>query len=255
MIKAIFKSILGRYGYALVKRERTKLSTSMRKVLSQVSRLGFCPATVIDVGVASGTPALYETFPNAFHLMIEPVDEFANAVRSLLRLYKGKFILAAASSTDGEIEIHVHTEHLEGSSTLHEQMGAEFDGVTRKVKAVTLDKVVTEEALKGPYLLKVDVQGAELHVLDGAQRVLADTDLVLLEVSLFEFLKGSAQFFDVVLYMKDHGFVVYDIYGLAQRPLDGALGQCDVAFVKEHGMFRRDHCYATANQWSKFTSS
>lgn len=255
MIKSIIKAILGRYGYTLVKSKRTTLSKSMSDVLSHVSRLGFCPATVIDVGVASGTPALYETFPNAFHLMIEPVDEFAKDIRSLLRLYKGKVIFAAASSADGEIEIHVHTEHLEGSSTLHEQMGAEFDGVTRKVKAITIDKVVAEEDLKGPYLIKVDVQGAELDVLDGAKRVLADTDLVLLEVSFFKFLKGSPQFFDVVLYMKDQGFIVYDIYGLAKRPLDGALGQCDVAFVKDHGMFRKDHSYATADQWNKLTSS
>ena len=147
--------------------------------------------------------------------------------------------------------MHVHTEHLDGSSTLQEQMGAEFDGVARTVKAVTIDKVVADEGLEGPYLLKVDVQGAELEALDGARRVLADTELVLLEVSLFEFLRGSPQFFDVVSYMNDRGFVVYDIYGETSRPLDGALGQCDLAFVKSHGMFRNDHRYATADQWSR----
>lgn len=255
MIKSIIKSILGRYGYTLVKNEQSTLSKSMSYVLSHVSRLGFNPATVIDVGVASGTHALYETFPNAFHLMIEPLEEFTEDIRLLLSSYKGKVIFAAASSTDGEIEINVHTEHLEGSSTLHEQMGAEFDGVKRKVKAITLDKVIAEEGLIGPYLIKVDVQGAELDVLDGAKRVLADTELLLLEVSLFEFLRGSPQFFDIVLYMKNQGFVVYDIYAGVNRPFDGALGQCDIAFVKEQGMFRENHCYATADQWNKITSS
>jgi hypothetical protein len=30
------------------------------------------PATIIDVGVASGTPELYAAFPNAFLLLVDP---------------------------------------------------------------------------------------------------------------------------------------------------------------------------------------
>lgn len=247
----MIKSTLERHGYTLIKKEQTTLHKSMSDVLQHVSRLGFHPLTVIDVGVATGTPALYNTFPQAFHLMIEPVDEFAKDILLLLKSYKGKAIFAAASSSDGEIEIHVHPEHLEGSSIRNEQMGAEFDGITRKVKAVTIDKIIAEEGLESPYLIKVDVQGAELDVLAGARRVLLDTELVLLEVSLFQFLKGAPQFFDVISYMKEIGFAVYDIYGGANRPLDGALGQCDVAFVKDNGMFRKNHCYATADQWNQ----
>jgi hypothetical protein len=44
--------------------------------------------------------------------------------------------------------------------------------------------------------------------------------------------------------MKDRGFVVYDICGFVQRPLDGALAQVDLAFVKENGHFRKCHDYA-----------
>ena len=34
------------------------------------------PNTVIDVDVAYGTQALYELFPNARHILIEPIEEF-----------------------------------------------------------------------------------------------------------------------------------------------------------------------------------
>ena len=54
--------------------------------------------------------------------------------------------------------------------------------------------------------------------------------------------------------MKNLGFVVYDIFGEQFRPLDGALGQIDMAFVKERGIFRTDHAYATAEQWDMFTT-
>jgi hypothetical protein len=50
-------------------------------------------------------------------------------------------------------------------------------------------------------------------------------------------------------------FVAYDLCGMHARPLDGALGQCDMAFVKQQGMFRGDHRYATDEQWKKLTES
>ena len=47
---------------------------------------------------------------------------------------------------------------------------------------VALANVVATHALPGPYVLKADVEGAELHVLARASAVLAQTELVLLEV-------------------------------------------------------------------------
>ena len=100
----------------------------------------------------------------------------------------------------------------------------------------------------GPYLVKVDVQGAELAVLRGAQKALLHTDVVLLEVSLLGMLLGGPQLFDVVSAMKQFGFVVYDIWGFNYRPFDGALCQIDMAFVREHGPFRKHDVFATPEQ-------
>ena len=59
---------------------------------------------------------------------------------------------------------------------------------------------------------------------------------MLLEVSLFQFYQGGPQFFEVVKFMKDLGFVVYDFFDAHHRLIDGALAQLDVAFVKESGL-------------------
>jgi hypothetical protein len=48
--------------------------------------------------------------------------------------------------------------------------------------------------------------------------------------------------------MKSHGFVAYDVFGFQYRPLDNALSQADIAFVREGGSFRQHHYYATRNQ-------
>ena len=108
---------------------------------------------------------------------------------------------------------------------------------------VAIDDVCEEKGLMAPYLIKVDVQGGELEVLSGASRSLSDAEVVILEVSLFEFVEDGPELHDVVTFMKAKGFVAYDMFGGHTRPLDGALAQVDIVFVKERGVFRTSHVY------------
>jgi hypothetical protein len=113
---------------------------------------------------------------------------------------------------------------------------------------VRVDDLVAEHGLAGPFVVKVDVEGAELQVLEGARATLEQTELVLLEVSFFRLVPGGAELADVVAWMRDAGFSAYDIYSGHLRPLDGALAQVDIAFVRTDGRFRADHRYATPEQ-------
>ena len=69
-------------------------------------------------------------------------------------------------------------------------------------------------------------------------------DAIALEVSLFEFMNGAAQIGEVLSFMKEYNFVPYDIVLGWNRPLDNALGQVDVVFVKEDGFLRKSHSYS-----------
>jgi Methyltransferase FkbM domain len=98
---------------------------------------------------------------------------------------------------------------------------------------VTVDEVCAEKNLNGPYLIKVDVQGAELQVLAGATRTLREAEAVILEVTLFGTIISGPQFSDVVAFMKQCRFVAYDFCGFLYRPFDKALSQVDLVFVRE----------------------
>jgi FkbM family methyltransferase len=235
---------------ALLRHMRT-LRTSMKQVLDHFAALGFSPATVLDVGVAYGTPALYSTFRHAHHVLIEPLVEFEDSMKDICGRYDAEYVLGAASAKPGKLKIAIASD-LVGSSLLAAEGGENV--VWREVPAVTLDGICQERGLKGPYVVKVDVQGAELHVLDGAKTVLEDTEAVILEVSFFQFDGSFPEFYEVIRYMKERGFVAYDIFGGHNRPLDGARAQADVAFVKEDGRFRASHAWATSEQRAEFYS-
>jgi FkbM family methyltransferase len=213
---------------------------------AQLKRLGFQPGSVIDVGVADGTPELHEAFSDVFHVLIEPVPQHTAAITKILKTLNGVHIQSAAGAKSGKAKINVHDDELQGSSLLNEAMGPEADGHVETVSMVQLDDLPGAiPRMQKPYLIKVDVQGAELQVLEGAREIMQDAEAIVLEVSLFEFLKGAPQLHDVVAYLKAVGFVVYDIIRGWNRPLDRALGQVDMVFVKENGRFRESHYYAT----------
>ena len=100
---------------------------------------------------------------------------------------------------------------MDGSSLLKEETGIESDGYEIKVSTSRIDDIVEEEKLKGPFILKIDVQGAELEVLSGACSTLKYTEVIALEVSLFKLMKDAPDFYEIINYMKKNGFVAYDI--------------------------------------------
>ena len=231
-----------------VRRKDTGVRRTPEAVLAHVKRLGFEPATVVDVGVAYGTPELYDAFPDARFLLVDPLEEYAPAIDAIVaRLGSAEWVRAAAGPEPGSITINVARAPAL-SSTLGGWKGQDDGGTARQVPVVTVDDLVSERSLPGPYLVKADVEGAELRVLEGATRTLEQTDLVMLEVNLFEFLPGQPQLHDVVAFMKERGFVTYDFYGGHVRLLDDALAMTNMAFVREDGLFRRSHEFATEQQ-------
>ena len=95
-----------------------------------------------------------------------------------------------------------------------------------------------------PALCKIDVQGAELMVLEGMTGRLGSIDAIVIETSTIASLKGGPEVHDIVHFMHDHGFVVADIVGMARRPLDGATAQLDVLFLPDDSPIRRDRRWA-----------
>ncbi|MEA2314748.1 MAG: hypothetical protein QOI03_1440 [Solirubrobacteraceae bacterium] len=220
---------------------------SLEDVLAQARKLGVAPATVVDVGVAAGTPELYEAFPEAELLLIEPMQEWRAQLEAMSRPARVHVEIAAAGPSAGELTLHVH--RVPACSSV---LGARaWDGEqprARSVPVAAIDTLVELHGFKAPYLVKVDVEGAELDVLAGATRTLERTDLLLLEVSLFQLVPSGPQFGEVVCALRELGWSVYDIYNGHLRPLDGALAQVDLAFAHDDGPLRARHDYATPEQ-------
>jgi FkbM family methyltransferase len=239
---------LGRFGLRLVRTGGHERAT-IEGALSHLAGLGLSPRTVLDVGAAYGdwSAACAAVFPAARYVLVEPLEEYAPFLeRRLSELGGAVHVAAAVGSEPGELELHVHPD-LVGSSTRAEREPA-VEGELRAVRAARIDDLVEEAGAEPPFLLKLDVQGAELDALAGAERTLERSDAVVLEALLFEFYVGGPQLADLVAALAARGFAVYDLVDLAYRPLDGALAQADLVLVRADGPLRADHRYATDEQ-------
>lgn len=225
---------------------------TMEQVMKHMKTVGFCPSTLVDVGVAYGTPGFYGIFDKVRYLLVDPIEEYSSIMEDICSKFPGEWHLVAAGPQNGEIEMNVHPD-LSGSSIYKESEGRHVDGIPRTVPMRRLDSLLAAGGFSGPMIVKLDVQGAELEVLEGASLVLSDVEAILMEVSMFSFYVGSPQFAEVVCKMAEMGYVVYDIFAGCNRPLDNALGQVDVCFVREGGFFRQTHDYATLKQREEIT--
>ena len=76
---------------------------------------------------------------------------------------------------------------------------------TTHMSTVTLDSIAADQGLK-PDCLKIDVQGAELDILQGGVNILQSVKVVELEVEFNYQYMNQPLFSDVDVFMRNHGF-------------------------------------------------
>nr|WP_197501622.1 FkbM family methyltransferase [Hyphomonas sp. Mor2] len=213
---------------------------SFEDFFAHLKQLGVVPEICIDVGAANGTVSIYQAFPKAKHFVFEPLPDFQDALRETLKPYDAKITDCALTNEPGESTLLRHAD-LFGSSIMHNR--EVDDERVVGIRTSTLDIELAEVDLADKMtLLKTDCQGSDLLVLSGGEETLKHCDIVLVEASLFRFWgEHQADFYDIMEFMNAAGFALYDILDGLYRPLDSALGQLDLAFVKKQGPLRRAH--------------
>ena len=93
--KMLVKNFANKVGYDIRKLNSAgSIRTTAIESYVLMRDLGLNPETVIDIGIAKGTPELYKSFPKSYFLLVEPLDEFEPTMKSILKRYKGSYVLS-----------------------------------------------------------------------------------------------------------------------------------------------------------------
>ncbi len=206
---------------------------SLGFTLNYLKKWGFTPTHVIDVGAYHGewTNFARAAYPRVKVLMLEAQECKRPILQSVCARHSGdvRFEIGPLGPEDGSEVSFAEMET--GSSVFAEKSNR--DRVVRKLVTKTLDTIVLAhpEFLTSQFL-KLDVQGYELEVLRGAASVLSHCEFVFLEASLIPVNAGCPLMAEILGFMSERGFRIFDICSLMRRT-DESLWQSDLLFIKE----------------------
>jgi FkbM family methyltransferase len=222
---------------------RNTYTTSMALLQAR----GFAGATFLDIGAAEGAFFLVrrelDLFPGARHFFIDAMAENEELYRRAAAKFGTGYEIAALSSMEGQVTVSVDP-YFYNTHIHHLQPGTKYK-TTRQVPLSTLDRVVERHQLSGPFLLKLDVQGAELDVLRGALRTLEQAVMVTAEIQIFT---DRDTLVELLGFMQGSGWSLYDLTDAAYYPSDQTLYQVYATFIPRRLDFRKGSAWCEPDQ-------
>ena len=144
-------------------KHRYAFGNSMWWSLENMLRCGFNPDSVLDIGAYVGdwTIQARQIWPRARYLMVEPQPNKHARLQGLCDEFVHFAPVLAGAMESETVVFHIREN---GSSVFNQVDGKAWDAVTN-IPTRTVDSLVKEYGMNGPFLIKADVQGYELEVL------------------------------------------------------------------------------------------
>jgi len=243
-IKSFLKYLFNSCGYDVRKRTHPGLDSvwDIKQIYA-----GRQLKTIFDLGAHVGETACSyaENFQCASIHSFEPHPQTFCLLQANVRRFPNVNTLnVAVGEKEGTVALHVNQFSATNSllPNVNELKEGAVAAAMRPVGKVTislcsLDSYCRDQNVSFIDLLKMDVQGYELHVLRGARRLLAEGRIALIysEVQFEALYEGQAYFQDVYAELMRHGIQLVDLYG-HNRSLYSALRWCDALFVNPSAM-------------------
>lgn len=236
--KQMIRSLVNAVGYDV---HRLPLGSEAAAMLLKSLRR-FDIDAIFDIGANRGQFAseLRALGYNGTIISFEPTSDAHTALAQAARADADWHVHSrcAVGDSDGETIINIAGNSFSSSvlpmlaAHASAAEGSGFVG-SESVPMVRLDSIAPEYLMKckRPFL-KVDTQGFEWQVLDGARGVLAHFQGVLCEVSLVPLYDGQYLWVEVLDRLTAEGFTLWSIQPVFSDLRDGRTLQLDAAFFR-----------------------
>jgi FkbM family methyltransferase len=177
---------------------------------------------IFDVGANHGVfaQAASTCFPDATIFLFEPLPALRRYLESQARRHGNhwRFHPLALGASNGRLPFHIDPADdtigsLTGFSKSYIQLAGARDTMIVDVPIATLDNFCQREEIKQIDLIKIDVEGFEFAVLDGASEMLSNTTAIIIETSLIRTAEGKpAPLLEMVSRLTRYGFYIVGLF-------------------------------------------
>jgi FkbM family methyltransferase len=246
-MKRILQKFISRAGWQVSRRTSDRIR-GFRRIAQLFD--GAAVEVAFDVGANQGaaTKDLLAIFPNAAIHSFEPFEPIFREMKQRLAMCsRVKPVNLALGSVAGEGELQVNASSVTNSLLLNApeaQMFQPQEAATpvrrSSVQVETLDRYCVQNQIEAIDLLKVDTQGYDLRVLQGAQQLLGGNRIgcVYCEVLFVPLYAGQSYFQELYQFLTEHGFRLVQLYDCTFAP-EGYIAWADALFINL-GFFRKE---------------
>lgn len=193
---------------------------------------------VLDIGAQTGifSKNLYTLYPDCRFVLFEPNKECnLHLIKTEFEFYNWLLYY----KPDVSIKFYIDKENkISTGNSIYLEQSEKFSQKNYKIlKTKILDQFVCSDPVD---LIKLDVQGAELDVLNGAKKILKQTKFVLIETSLKHYNLNAPLESEIINHMAENGFknfILFDQHKWVGPNnqiidlLDGEVFQNDLLFI------------------------
>jgi len=195
---------------------------------------------ICDIGAHHGEMAImFSTlYPSAIIYSFEPYSQsFASLKKNVKNNPKIQPVHTAISSANGTAELYINAQDSSSALSATGEMGRKYQSWQTEtigkeiVQTTTLDSWGSQNKIPEIHLLKLDIQGYELHALRGAVQYLqSSVRLIYTEVEFVKIYNENCLYFELEQFLREYGFELYQLYNLTSGE-DGRLVTGDAIFI------------------------
>ena len=190
------------------------------------------PKSILDIGCNTGQfyRDIKKVFPDAYYYLIDGNDKCEEAIKNLNVDYS--IALLSDSIKDIDFYTRISEPTCTGNSIYRENTIFYNDDqiFIEKKTTTTLSHLLKNKTFD---LIKMDVQGSEIDIINGAIEIIKQASGIILELSLIEYNQGAPLKNTVIDFMNNLNFEQVETIGLINHPINHYLIQEDVLFIKK----------------------
>jgi FkbM family methyltransferase len=192
----------------------------------------FEPKSVLDIGANVGQfyNEIKNIFPNSYYYLVEGSE----SCEVVLETFNVDYSICLLSDTEKEVDFYIRKNEprCTGNSIYRENTSFYDDDqiIVEKKQTKTLSNLLNNQTFD---LIKIDVQGSEIDIINGGLNIIKKAKGILMEVSLMEYNQNSPTKDFVYEYMDNLGFKPVELIGNINHPLTYELIQQDILFLNK----------------------
>jgi FkbM family methyltransferase len=195
---------------------------------------------LIDIGASHGNfiESVRAIHPDCNVIAFEPIEKVFTVLKTKFKDdISVKLYNMAIGNKVGEIDFFVNDYSFSSSVlSLKDRHIKEFpytNSISKKtVHIERLDSIVDQAQVNKSLFVKIDVQGLEMDVIEGGNKILSIADYVLIEVSYVELYHGQGLFWELNERLNQLGLFYNGSFGQLYSNMNGQVLQADAIYIR-----------------------